>query len=91
MHATHATSTSVETLQQPLTQPDEPDLQAFLQNVSRLDGVEAEPKPDARVCTNHACRLDEYLAQLRIDGFGRRVLCPVHVMDLLDREVDLNE
>jgi len=91
MQAAHTTSTSTEALQQPITEPDEPDLQAFLQNVSRLNGVEGEPQPEARVCTAHGCRLKEYLAQLRIDGFGTRVLCPIHVLDLVEREVGLDE
>jgi len=91
MHAIQGTSTSTETLQQPLIEPGEPDLQAFLRNVSRLDGVEGEPRPEARVCTAHGCRLDEFLAQLRIDGFGKRVLCPIHVLDLVEREVGLDE
>jgi hypothetical protein len=91
MHATHATNTSIETLQQPLIEPGEPDLKAFLRNVSRLNEVEGEPQPEARVCTAHGCRLKKYLAQVRITGFGKRVLCPIHLLDLVEREVGLGE
>ena len=90
MYATNATSASIGTLQQPLIEPGEPDLQAFLRNVSRLDGVEGEPRPKATVCTAHGCHLDVHLAQVRIDGFGKRVLCPIHLLDLVEREVGLD-
>lgn len=93
MEVTHATNPkgSTDTIQQPLVEPTEPNLEAFLQNVGRLDGVQAEPKPDAFACTHNSCRLDEYLAQVHIDGFGTRTLCPKHVLDLVDREVGLDE
>jgi len=91
MHTTHATTESIGTIQQPLVEPDEPDLEGFLQNVARLDGVKTEAKPEAVVCTAHGCRLKKYLAQVRITGFGKRVLCPIHLLDLVEREVGLGE
>lgn len=87
MHATHANDGSTATIQTPLSHPGEP-MEAFVENVSTIYGVEAEARPDAHCCGALGCRLDEYLAQLRIDGFGKRVLCPIHVLDLIDREVD---
>lgn len=93
MHATHTTNPndSTGTIQQPLVERDEPDLEAFLYNVSRLDGVQTDPKPDAHCCGAVGCRLTEYLGEVRIQGFGKRVLCPKHVLDLVDREVGLDE
>jgi len=91
MHAINATTDSIETKQQRLFEPDEPDLEAFLANVSRLDGVQAVPKPEAHCCGAVGCTLEDYLAQVGIQGFGESVLCPKHVLDLVDREVGLDE
>jgi len=91
MHATEITNGSTESIQQHLAEPGEPHLEEFLRNVSRLDSVEASPRAGADVCGALGCRLTEYLAQVRIDGFGKRVLCPIHVLDLVDREVGLDE
>lgn len=94
MQATNATQSidgSSETIQQPFIEANEPDLPAFLANVSRLDGVQAVPKPEAHCCGAVGCRLEVHLAQVGIQGFGKRVLCPKHVLDLVDREVGLDE
>lgn len=91
MHAINATTDSIETIQQPLFEPEEPDLSAFLANVSRLDGVQAVPKPEAHCCGAVGCSLESHLGKVGIEGFGKRVLCPKHVLDLVDREVGLNE
>lgn len=91
MQVTNATNGSTESVQQRLVEPGEPYLEGFLRNVSSLDGVQATPRPDAHVCGALGCRLTDDLAQLRIDGFGKRVLCPIHVLDLVDREVGLDE
>jgi len=91
MQATHATKSSIETTQQPLVERDEPDLEAFLWNVSTIDGVQAEPRPEAHVCGALGCRVKEYLAQVGIQGFGKRTVCPKHVLELVDREVGLDE
>lgn len=88
-HATHTTNDSTETIQRPLVEPEEPDLDGFLWNVGTLTGVEAEAQPEADACGALGCRLTEHLAQVRIDGFGQRVLCPIHVLDLVDREVGI--
>lgn len=92
MEVTHATNPtgSTDTIQQPLVEPTEPDLEAFLRNVSGLDGVQAEPRPEAHCCGALSCHLTEYLGEVRIQGFGKRVLCPKHVLDLVDREVGLD-
>jgi hypothetical protein len=87
MHATHATDGSIDTIQTPLSHPGEP-MEAFIENVSTIDGVEPEARPEAHCCGALGCRLNEYLAHLRIDGFGERVLCPIHVVELIKREVD---
>lgn len=91
MHATQATTASTDTIQTRLAEPGEPYLEGFLRNVSQLDGVHAEPKPSAHCCGAIGCRLTENLARLRISGFGKRVLCPIHVLDLVDREVGLDD
>lgn len=93
MQVSHVTSPdrSTESIQQTLIEPTEPDLEAFLHNVSRLDGVQADPRPEAHACGALSCHLKEHLAQVRISGFGKRVLCPKHVLDLVDREVGLDE
>jgi len=91
MQAKYAEIEGIDTETAPLIEPGpgEADLEAFLANVSRIDGVQAEPKPDAFACTNNSCRLREYLAQVQIDGYGNQTLCPIHVLDLVDREVGL--
>lgn len=89
MQVTNATNARTESIQQGLAEPGEPNFEGFLQNVSRLDGVQATPKPEAFARGAVGCRLEEYLAKVRIDGFGKRVLCPIHVLDLVDREVGL--
>lgn len=89
MQATNVTNAGAEPLQKRLAEPGEPYLEGFLRNVSSLDGVQATPRPGAHVCGALGCRLTDDLAQLRIDGFGKRVLCPIHVLDLVDREVGL--
>lgn len=93
MHATHTTTPdgSTGSIQQTLVEQDEPNLEAFLWNVSQLDGVQTDPKPDAYCCGAVGCHLKEYLGEVRIQGFGKRVLCPKHVLDLVDREVGLGE
>lgn len=93
MEVTHATNPngSTDTLRQPPVEPAEPDLEAFLRNVSRLDGVQAETRPEAHCCGAVGCRAEEDLGKVRIDSFGERVLCPIHVLDLVDREVGLDE
>jgi len=91
MQATHDTYVSPDSIEQPLVEPVEHDLEGFLRNVSRLDGVQANARPEADVCGALGCHLTEHLGQVCIDGFGKRVLCPIHVLDLVDREVGLNE
>jgi len=88
-NATHGTDASTETIHQQLAKPGEPNLRGFLQNVSQIDGVRATAKPEAHTCISHGCQLTENLAQVHIDGYGTRVLCPIHVLDLVDREVGL--
>lgn len=88
MHATHVNDESIDTVQRAILDSDELDLKAFTSNVSTIAGVEADPCPDAHCCGARSCRLEEYLAQVQIDGFGKRVLCPVHLVRLVKREVE---
>jgi hypothetical protein len=76
-------------LQRAVIEPGAPDLEAFIENVSRYDGVEATAAAGADACGAIGCRVTEYLAELKISGFGTRVVCPIHTIDLVRREVSL--
>jgi len=88
MQAVNKLSVDTETFQASLANPQEPSIEAFLANVNSYPGVDAEPKPTAAVCGSNSCRETEHLSQVQIEGFGQRVLCPRHVVDLVKREVD---
>lgn len=63
------------------------DHQALLDDVNRYARAHAEARPAAVSCGASGCRSGEHLAHLRIDGFGQRVLCPTHLVKLMNREV----
>lgn len=61
------------------------DLDRFLARLSEIPEVQTEPRPNRDCCA--ACRRGEYLAEIRIQGYGKRVVCPIHAVDLIEREV----
>jgi hypothetical protein len=89
MHAITVNSATGESFELSIEEGNEPDLESFLENVERLSGVKAAPKPEAFACGYRGCRLTDYLAELYVEGVGTRVLCPIHVLDLVERECDL--
>ena len=80
---------STDTLQ-PLEEPGQLGVERVLTYVERTPGVEVEVRSNAYCCGAHGCRADESLAYVRIDGFGKRVLCPTHLIILVDQEVGLD-
>lgn len=88
MHAIHATTERTESPEQPLETLPEFDLQALLDDVNRYARAHAESRPAAVVCGASGCRTREYLAHLSIDGFGKRVVCPTHLVELVNRELE---
>ena len=89
METIEATTGSIGGQQATLIEPGVPGLEAFLENVSRYDGVEATAAAGADACGAIGCRVTEDLAELEISGFGTRVVCPIHTIDLVEREVSL--
>jgi len=88
MEALHATTSSTEPTDQLFDDSRDPDLETFLSNVNTYAGVCAEPQPRAACCGAQGCSNRKHLAHLRIEDFGQRVLCPVHVVQLVNREAE---
>lgn len=53
----------------------------------RHDRVTIERAKRAVVCGAAGCTRGEELLRTRIQNFGRRVLCPSHALDLIEREI----
>lgn len=60
---------------------------SVLEEIGALDEVTIEPAPDAVACGAAGCRDSSQLLRAVIEGFGKRVLCPDHVVDLVRRKV----
>lgn len=54
-------------------------------NVAR-ENVTVESAHTAVVCGASGCTREEQLLATHIDGFGQRILCPTHALDLIERE-----
>jgi len=49
--------------------------------------VTIERAKRAVACGAAGCTRGEKLLRTRIQGFGKRVLCPTHALDLIEREI----
>lgn len=55
------------------------------------EDVTIEPAERAVACGATGCTRSKQLLMTRIRAFGKRVLCPVHALDLIEREIDDQE
>lgn len=53
--------------------------------------VTLEPAKRAAACGAMGCRRTERLLLTRIQNFGKRVLCPIHALVLIEREIGDDE
>jgi hypothetical protein len=51
------------------------------------EDVTVEPADGAVACGANGCTRGEQLLTTRIRAFGKRVLCPIHALDLIEREI----
>jgi hypothetical protein len=85
----HATENTNNTTDVPTFQHDDHLLEHLLNGLARLDDVEIRASGASGVCTAYGCSHVDDLLNVRIDGFGKRVLCPSHATDLACREVEI--
>jgi hypothetical protein len=53
--------------------------------------VTLEPAKRAVACGATGCKRTEKLLLTRIQNFGKRVLCPIHALVLIEREIGSDE
>lgn len=88
MSASDTTTEHPDAEQLPLPPTDDAGLQAFLDELNELEDVHAGyPRDAAAQCGASGCAIAIYLVAIIIVGFGQRVLCPLHALALIDREV----
>lgn len=57
-------------------------------NARKITTVEANLCPDLACRGAYGCRLDDYHVGDQIGEFGQRVLCPIHLVDFAERDVE---